>query len=323
VGYVKGLHDLGNGCWAYLQPSGSWGWSNAGLVVDGDATLLVDTLFDLPLTAEMLAAMRRAVPAAASIDVLVNTHANGDHCYGNELVEGAVIIASEACAEEMGAVPPALLAELVANADALGPLVAAFVRRAFGAFQFEGITLTAPKETFRGETQRRVGGKEVRLLEVGPAHTRGDVLVHVPGDRTVYTGDIVFVDGHPIIWEGPIANWVRACDAILAMDVETVVPGHGPLAGPPAVRALREYLKHIEAEARRCYEAGLSREEAARAVTFDDYAAWGDAERIAVNVAALYREFGDPAPPPGPLELFALMAQLAHDRAIGAGPRSR
>ncbi len=312
--YRKGLHDLGNGCFAWLQPDGSWGWSNAGLVADGDATLLVDTLFDLPLTAEMLAAMRDAVPAAASIDTLVNTHANGDHCYGNELVEGAVIVASEACAEEMGDVPPALLAQLVAGADAFGPVVSAFVQRAFGPFQFEGITLTPPTETFTGESVRRVGDKEVRLLEVGPAHTRGDVLVHVPGDSVVYTGDILFVDGHPILWEGPIANWVRACDAILAMDVATVVPGHGPITDLSAVSALRGYLLHIEAEARRCYEAGLPREEAARAIALDDYSSWGDAERIAVNVATLYQEFGDPAQPPNTVELFQLMAQLAHDR---------
>ena len=98
------------------------------------------------------------------------------------------------------------------------------------------------------------------------------------------------------------------------MDVETVVPGHGPLAGLDAVRALRGYLLHIEAEVRRCFEAGLSRAEAARAIALDDYASWGDAERIAVNVAALYRELGDPAPPLGPLELFQEMAQLARDR---------
>ena len=48
--YTKGLHDLGNGCFAYLQPDGSWGWSNAGLIADRDQTLLVDTLFDLKLT---------------------------------------------------------------------------------------------------------------------------------------------------------------------------------------------------------------------------------------------------------------------------------
>jgi hypothetical protein len=65
MSYTRGLHDLGTGCFAWLQPDGSWGWSNAGLVVDGEATLLVDTLFDLPLTAEMLAAMRAVVPSAA------------------------------------------------------------------------------------------------------------------------------------------------------------------------------------------------------------------------------------------------------------------
>jgi glyoxylase-like metal-dependent hydrolase (beta-lactamase superfamily II) len=312
--YRKGLHDLGNGCFAYLQPDGSWGWSNAGLVVDGDATLLVDTLFDLPLTAAMLAEMRAAVPAAARIDTLVNTHANGDHCYGNELVAGAAIIASEACAKEMGEVTPAVLAQLVANADALGPAAAAFVRRAFGPFHFDGITLTPPTETFSGTCTRRVGDQEVRLVEVGPAHTRGDVLVHVPAERVVFTGDIVFAGGHPIVWAGPIASWVRACEAILAMDPETVVPGHGPLSGPEAVRAMRDYFVHIEAEARRCYEAGLSRAEAVRAIALDDYDAWGDAERIAVNVAALYREFGDPSPSPSTLELFEAMAQLSRDR---------
>ena len=57
-----GLHDIGNGHYAYLQPSGSWGYSNAGLVVDGEASLLVDTLFDQTLTAEMLRANCRTAP---------------------------------------------------------------------------------------------------------------------------------------------------------------------------------------------------------------------------------------------------------------------
>src|SRR5262245_45535968 len=103
---TKGLHDLGNDCFAYLQPDGSWGWSNAGLVRDGDQTLLVDTLFDLPLTAAMLKTMRDAVPAARNIRKLVNTHANGDHTFGNQLVEGAEIIACRACAEEYAEAPP-------------------------------------------------------------------------------------------------------------------------------------------------------------------------------------------------------------------------
>jgi glyoxylase-like metal-dependent hydrolase (beta-lactamase superfamily II) len=158
--YAKGLQDLGGGSFAWLQPDGSWGWSNAGLVTDGEASLLVDTLFDLGLTGEMLAAMRDASPAAHAIDVLVNTHANGDHCFGNELVEGAVIVASTACAEEMGEVPPAMLAALVQNADELGA-GGAFFREVFGAFHFDGIALTPPTETFEGRQMRRVGDKDV------------------------------------------------------------------------------------------------------------------------------------------------------------------
>ena len=94
--YTRGLHDLGNAVYAYLQPDGTWGWSNSGIIVDGETSLLVDTLYDLKLTGEMLATMRRSLPAAAQIDMLVNTHANGDHCYGNQLVGEARIIASRA-----------------------------------------------------------------------------------------------------------------------------------------------------------------------------------------------------------------------------------
>src|SRR5579872_486056 len=111
VAYTKGLHELGDGLYAYLQPDGGWGWSNAGLVVDGECTLLVDTLFDLQLTAEMLRTLRAAVPAAARIDTLVNTHANGDHCYGNQLLAQARIVASERTAAEMSELPPAARSE--------------------------------------------------------------------------------------------------------------------------------------------------------------------------------------------------------------------
>jgi glyoxylase-like metal-dependent hydrolase (beta-lactamase superfamily II) len=82
------LSELGDGCFAYVQGSGGWGWSNAGLVVGDGTSLLVDTLFDLRLTAAMLTAMADQT-RAAPIGTVVNTHANGDHCYGNQLVDGA------------------------------------------------------------------------------------------------------------------------------------------------------------------------------------------------------------------------------------------
>ena len=99
--YSLGLHELGDGCHAYLQPDGGWGWSNAGLIVGDGRSLLVDTLFDLRLTAAMLDAMAD-LTATAPVSSLVNTHANGDHCYGNSEVVAAwpdvEIVASTAAA---------------------------------------------------------------------------------------------------------------------------------------------------------------------------------------------------------------------------------
>ncbi len=309
--FTLGLHEIGDGCWAYLQPDGSWGWSNAGLVTDRDASLLVDTLFDVRLTRDMLDAMRRATPAAQTIDTLVNTHANGDHCYGNQLVAGADIIASKASAAEMDELSPERMARFIENAEQLGA-AGTYLKRIFGDFDFRGIEFTPPTETFEGELVRRVGDKDVHLIEVGPAHTRGDVLAWVPSERAVFTGDILFIDGTPIIWEGPVANWIRACDRIAALDAAAIVPGHGPLTDRAGVQAVRDYLVFVRDAARQRFDADMSPADAARDIELGAYADWLDSERIAVNVYTLYREFsGGALPRPGTAELWGLMAELA------------
>jgi cyclase len=308
--YTRGLQDLGNSVYAYLQPDGTWGWSNAGIVTDGEASLLIDTLFDLKLTQDMLDIMRKSIPSAAHIDMVVNTHANGDHCWGNELVADAQIIASGRTAEEMTtAIPPAMLAMLLKRAPELGQL-GEFLSHAFGSFDFDNITLTPPTKTFEGELTLKVGDKEVHLIEVGPAHTLGDTLVHIPTDRVVFTADILFIGGHPIIWAGPTSNWLRACDRILEMDVDTIVPGHGPITDKRGVAEVKGYLEYIYQEARKRYEIGMSDQEAARDIDLDRYATWTDGERIAVNVASIFREFKGDQTHPKMVDMFGRMAEL-------------
>ncbi len=316
--YAKGVHDLGTGCFAYLQPDGTWGWSNAGLVTDGGESLLVDTLFDLKCTREMLAAFRAASPAARQIGTLVNTHSNGDHTFGNQLVTGAEIIASRACAEEMRERPPEQLAAMMRHWRQLGPGPAFFHEVMGTRFDFEGIVLTLPSRTFERALELRVGGKAVRLVEVGPAHTGGDVIVHVPQDRTVFTGDILFVNGHPVLWAGPVGNWIKACDLILGWDVETVVPGHGPITDKTGVRAMKRYLEYIRDEAKKRFDAGMPYEDAARDISLAPFADWTDPERILVNTHALYREFARDATPPDAMALFAAMGRYHEERKAGA-----
>ncbi len=304
--YTKGLHDLGRGCFAYLQPNGSWGWSNAGLVADGDQTLLVDTLFDLPLTAQMLKTMRDAVPAAHNVRKLVNTHANGDHVFGNQLVEGAEIIACRACADEYAEAPEAFAARAAMwNMAGEG---GAFFHEIMGSrFDWRGLVSTQPTTVFDDKMEVTVGNKRLVLTHLGSAHTRGDVLVHVPADRILFTGDLLFVGGHPVLWAGPIGNWIKACDYILSLDVNIIVPGHGPIAEKLAVRELKAYFEYIAAEARAHFDAGLPYEEAARKISLDRYSAWLDPERIVINVASLYREFSGATAPLDRMVLFAAM----------------
>lgn len=289
VTYDKGLREIADGLFAYLQPDGGWGWSNAGLLVDGDTSLLVDTLFDLKLTAEMLDAMA-AHTSAAPIATVVNTHANGDHTYGNELVVGAEIISSASTAAEMEAVPPAMLAAMM-KADYPEAAMAEYLQGAFGAFDFEGITLTPPTQTFSDRTQLQVGDRAVDLVEVGPAHTEGDVLAFVPDADAVFTGDILFIDGTPLMWAGPVANWVAACDLIIESGASLIVPGHGPLTDAAGVGRVRDYLLYVEHEARLRFDDGMSVIDAAFDIDLGEYGDWLDSERIVINVDTMYSHF--------------------------------
>src|SRR5208282_1713847 len=244
------------------------------------------------------------------IGTVVNTHSNGDHTFGNRLVKNAVIIASEASAREMSEEgDPRALAAMMKNTAAMGE-VGAFLQKIFGDFDFAGVTFRLPDRTFSGEQVLKVGDKQVHLIEVGPAHTAGDVLAYVPSDRVVYTGDILFIDGTPIAWAGPVSNWIKACDRILGLEVDVVVPGHGPITDKAGVKRMQDYLVYVDQEARKRHAAGMNSWDAAQNIALGSFGAWEDAERLAVTVDTIFREINDDRSPRNIMELFGRMAQL-------------
>ena len=116
------------------------------------------------------------------------------------------------------------------------------------------------------------------------------MIVHVPADKVVYTGDILFIEGTPVMWAGPVRNWIAACDRILAMDVVSIVPGHGPVTDKAGARAMRDYLASIEAETRKRHAAGMTSWDIAQDIALAEFGAWEDPERIAITVDTIYRE---------------------------------
>jgi 2-keto-4-pentenoate hydratase/2-oxohepta-3-ene-1,7-dioic acid hydratase in catechol pathway len=308
IPYTRGLREVADRVWAWTLPDGGYGWSNAGLIAGDGASLLVDTLFDLALTREMLAAMRPVTDSAPITDALI-THSNGDHTHGNQLLERSVrVIAAKGTAEEIahGMAPEMLAAAQVTD---LGPVATRYLRDRFGHFDFSGITLRNADQTFDDQLTIQVGGREVRLLNLGPAHTAADSVVHVPDAGVLFAGDLLFIGCTPIVWAGPIANWVAACDAMLALDAPTVVPGHGPVTDPDGIRAVRGYLVHVADQAEAAYRKGLSYIEAADGIDLAEYASWLDAERVVANVYQRYRELDSNTTQLDPLALLAMQAE--------------
>ena len=276
------------------------------MVCADETSLLVDTLYDLTLTRAMLETMA-PVTERAPIDAALNTHANPDHCFGNELLPTATeIYASAASAEEMGQLSPEVLHALKKAPD-MPPDLADFVQHAFGPFDFSNITFRAPSRTFSGQLELTVGDRAVTFVELGPAHTGGDTIVHIPDAGAVFTGDLLFIDGTPIVWAS-LSNWIAACDRILELGATTLVPGHGPVTDSSGVRDVRRYLAYIAQEAGERFAAGMDPAEAANDIDISDFADWGDPERIAANVMAAYRELDPSLPRPAPPELFVRMA---------------
>jgi len=326
------LVEVADGVHAYLQ-RGSWGYNNAGLIADGTASLLVDTLYDTTLTGRMLDTMRREVPAVTRIDTVVNTHANGDHCWGNQVFSGSRIIASRAAAAEMRELPPRKMQALVGASRAISKLPtsarrilrtlgrlgvprigalsegAEFAVACFGEFDIGNVKLALPTQTFDGELALDVGTRRVSLLEVGPAHTKGDVIAFLPKERVVFTGDILFIGSHPIIWEGPIDNWIAACDRLLALDVDVVVPGHGPVTDKRGIQDTRDYWVEILDAAKRGIAAKASPDDVARDM-LGSRPHWNEAHRLVVNLDTAYRDLNNDRTLRDPVDLFARMSRL-------------
>lgn len=342
--YRAGLEDLGGGLWAWLTPNGGLGESNAELVVGAGESLLVDTRWDLGLTRRMLDAMATQT-ADAPIQRLVNTHADGDHCWGNQLVGGVPIVATEATAQDMLGEDPGRVrmfsrvgARLNTSHRATASIsstrerffglpgvrglagLGAFLRQ-LAAYDFEGVVLTPPTDTFTGFMELEVGGRRVELIEVGPAHSPGDLIVHVPDERVVFAGDLVFVGTIPIMWVGPVENWIAGLDRIISLQPRLVVPGHGPTTGLDGVREVRSYWEFVAGAVREHLAAGLTPRAAAREVASSreyseqSFANWDGPERLAVNAAIIAR--GD-AGGRGRVSDLARMRLLARMGELGA-----
>jgi len=273
------LRELAPGIYAYTQASGpgvdNASLSNAGVIVGPDHLLAIDALGPPVHAKAFRAAAMKAL--GKPFGRVINTHHHRDHTNGNCFFTGAEIVAHAYCRE-------ATIAQ--------GIPARPYEDRPQWQDGMSELRLAPATTTFTGTKSYRYGDLDVQLISMGPAHTWGDVAVYLPQWRILFAGDIAFYYVTPPAHNGRITSWIAAIDRILAMDVETIVPGHGPVGGKRELAEARAYLDLLVRETRPRYEAKMSPGQAAADIDVGRFAPWTNPERTAWNVVRLYAEFG-------------------------------
>ncbi|NUK07942.1 MBL fold metallo-hydrolase [Streptomyces lunaelactis] len=275
---------------AYVQPDGGWCLNNAGFISDGESTLLIDTA----ATERRARALREAVLASGVPlpRTVVNTHHHGDHTYGNGVfLPEAMVIGHDSCRSEVLAAGHQL--------HLMWPQT-----------DFGDIMITAPTVTYNDRLTVHVGDIEVRLIHPGVAHTIGDTIVHLPRQRVVFTGDLIFQGGTPFVPMGSLSGSLRALEVLRSLDATTVVPGHGPITDPSAYEATERYLRYVAELAQEAYGKGRTPLEAAREADLGVFAELRESERLVANLHRAYAEL-DGKPAGSPLDAVAVFADMA------------
>jgi cyclase len=271
-----GLIEIADGAFAYVQEGGGLCVSNAGLIVGAESCIVIDALFAPSMTRAFRDEIRRVTDKP--VRLLINTHHHVDHTLGNALFPEAQIVSHVNARREQQRVGTGVL-------EILRPRIPELVA------ETDGIKVRLPDVTFEGELTLHHEDRAIRLVHLGPAHTIGDALVLLPDDRLLFAGDIAFLYVTPLALEGHVGGWLNVCDQVDAMEIVTIAPGHGPVAGKAELREMRGYLQSIRDQARDAFDAGRSEQDASRAIDLGEYAAWTEPERLPLNVGRLYQEF--------------------------------
>jgi len=133
-----------------------------------------------------------------------------------------------------------------------------------------------PNQTFRDRLTLYHGGKEIQILHVGRAHTRGDSIIFVPQDRIVYLSEIYFADQFLFINDGYGLDWLRALDAVEALGADIFVPGHGPIPADPretrqGLRRFRQMLVDVRDTVEKEIGRGATEDQAVAAIRWPQY----------------------------------------------------
>ncbi len=232
------------------------GGGNIGVLVTDEGVVLVDDKFARDV--ENILFKVKSV-TAQPVRYVVNTHHHGDHSGGNAKLLGQ--------------------AEIVMHKNARANVL-------------KNSQSGASRLTYSKETSLHLGGKEIRMMHFGRAHTNGDSVIYFPHRKVIHTGDM-FIRGAPFIDYangGSALAWDHTISQVLQLDFDTVIPGHGPLGKRTDIAKWRADYELFRTRFRAIKRSGKSAEEIQAEISFDGMTGWNWSRLLLRSLPGLYEE---------------------------------
>ena len=274
------VRQLAPNVFAFMQAGGpgllAQGVSNAGFIVGDDHVMVIDAA-GAPFHAKALIAAAQKASGGKPIRRLIDTHHHGDHVNGNQFFGPIEMISHPYCRQEVIKAIPATPAK--------------WDKRDGWADGTEDRKLVPPNTTIDGNVVYHYSDMPVEVQFVGPAHTYGDLMVYIPKYKLLFASDVGFFYVAPFAHNAHVGKWLELTDRIMKMDVDTIVPGHGPIGGKKALAEMAEYFRLLRTEVRKRYDAKMSPGRAAAEIRLGKFDNWIGPERVVMNTVRLYNEF--------------------------------
>lgn len=285
------IEEVSDGIHAYIQPDGTWWINNTGFLVGERGVISVDACSTERRTRAYLEAIRGVTDQP--VRTLINTHHHGDHTFGNYLFDRATIVAHEATRDGIFGWGEPRSAPFWTDVD------------------WGDVRLEPPFLTYTDGVTVWVDDLRCEVRHVGTAaHTTNDSIVWIPSREVLFCGDLLFNGGTPFLVQGSISGAVEVLSQVLApLNARTIVPGHGPVAGPELIDDVLAYLRFVQQAARDGKAAGLRPLEAARELDLGAFADLKDPERIVGNLHRAYAEL-DGVVPGGTIDAAAALRDM-------------
>ena len=268
--------ELETGVFARLHE----GLTNAGIIVGDDSVLIIDSLRVPSFARDLIKDVKDITDKP--IQFVIDTHSHWDHSWGNEEFPDATIIGHKNCYAEMIDVEwnEQWRKKITSSND---------------PWSEEGniVNITPPNMTFETSMQLYFGGRELDLKYFGRAHTSGDIYIHLPKEKIVFTGDVAQDGGVPYLGDCYPVDWPDTDNKLAALPIERFMSGHGPIGDHKALEGARDFIHNLVDSVKSAIADGQNSVQASESVIAQltpEYGNWRSFDRIGENLTSVYEK---------------------------------